>query len=276
MTKTKNGYKISFLIVLITVVLSFCICIGSVAAWLRIDYISRSESLELGTVKLALYNGSVEVKGTTVTSGSVTSTHATVAIPASDAVTRNLGIKVRNMGTIDCLVRAQFNIYYYENDGNRVTILLSESAKTVEVNELNGHNYYVNYAKIDNSGWILKLPGLPQNPEVPSSYTTAAFGELFYNSKLSPYKHTVIDDSGNITTETVDNNAKIIISSITTVDSEKSRELYIDITVDAIAYSGNIYKKTEKQGYTSVDVPVEAYPFGSKDKLPSTWTAWRD
>ena len=38
MTKTKNGYKISFLIVLTMVVLSFCVCIGSVVAWLKYDY----------------------------------------------------------------------------------------------------------------------------------------------------------------------------------------------------------------------------------------------
>lgn len=275
MTKTKNGYKISFLIVLITVVLSFCICIGSVVAWLRVDYIRQSDSLELGTVKLALYNGAVEINGTTVSNGVVTSTHATVSIPASSNVTRNLGIKVRNIGTIDCLVRAQFNIYYYEEDGNRSTILLSESAKTIEVEDMNGHTKNVHYASIDNSGWILRLPGLPENPEVPNTYTTAAFGELFYNNKVSPYIHTVIDDGGSITTETVDNNAKTIISSITTVDSEKNRVLYIDITVDAIAYSGNIYKKTENQNFTQVDVPVEAYPFGSKDKLPSNWIAWK-
>lgn len=275
MTKTKNGYKISFLIVLITVVLSFCICVGSVVAWLRVDYIRRSDSLELGTVKLALYNGSTEVKGTTVTNGEVTSTYATVTIPASSGNIRTLGIKVRNMGTIDCLVRARFNIYYYENDGNRSTILLSETAKTIETTDMNGHSKFVNYASIDNSGWILRLPGLPQNPEVPATYTTAAFGELFYNNKISPYIHTVIDDGGNISSETVDNNAKTIISSITTVDSEKDRTLYIDITVDAISYSGNIYRKTENPSFTQVDVPVEAYPFGSKDKLPSNWTAWK-
>lgn len=255
MTKTKNGYKISFLIVLVIVVLSFCICVGSVTAWLRIEYIHRSEGLELGTVKVELWNGSTQVQGTTVKNGEVVSTHATIQIPSSGSTTRELGIKVRNVGTINCLVRAQFNIYYYEYDGDRVTLLLNSTPSTIGD---------IKYASIDHSNWISKLPN-----------NNVAVGELFYNYQLEPYISTTIDDDGNITSNTITNNAKNIISSLSTVDSEKSRVLYIDITVDAIAYSGNIYKKTEKSGYDKNDVPVEAYPFGTKEQLPAGWTAYK-
>lgn len=256
MTKTKNGYKISFLIVLTIVVLSFCICVGSVAAWLRVDYTRRSEGLELGTVKLELWDGSTQINGTNVSNGEVISTHATLTIPTSANVTRLLGVKVRNVGTISCLVRVQFKIYYKEYDNDEVVVLLNTTAGTTN---------NINYASIDHSGWIAKLPN-----------SNVAAGELYFNSQLAPYVSTTIDDNGNITNETISNNAKNIISSITTVDSEKTRVLYMDITADAIAFSGNIYKKTEDPNYDTTDVPVEAYPFGLKSELPAGWTAYKE
>ena len=245
MTKTKNGYKISFLIVLVVVVLSFCICIGSVVAWLKYDYANESTGLQLGSVSLALYNGSTEIVGATETSDAPA--HATVTIPVSASTIRELNIKVRNTGTIDCLVRATFNIYYLEADGDRVTLVKN-----------------VDYTSFDHSDWVANFPE-----------TSVAMGYLFYNDKLSPYVKATIDDDGNISTSTVGNNAKTIISSITTTDALKSKILYIDVTVDGIAYGGNIYKKIENNETSASDIPVSAYPFGSKDELPADWNAWR-
>ena len=245
MTKTKNGYQISFLIVLIMVVLSFCICVGSVVAWLKYDYSNTSKGLKLGSVTLALYNGSTEIIGASDTEG--VPAHATVEIPESGSTSRTLGIKVRNTGTIDCLVRATFNIYYLEDDGNRVTLVKN-----------------ISYTSYDHSDWVAKTPE-----------ESTAMGYLFYNDKLSPYVKSTIDNNGNISTSTVENNAKTIISSITTTEALKTKKLYIDISVDGIAYSGNIYKKIENNETSASDIPVHAYPFGTKDELPIDWIAWK-
>ena len=270
MTNAKKGYKISFLIVLIAVVLSFCICIGSVLAWLRVGYTSSSEGLVLGSVKLELYNGSINIIGTHIeTDNDVNSNHYTIEIPASENATRELGVRVRNVGTIDCLVRATISLYYTENNGDsdgdgvdeirKVPLKLINSSDTIPATTSDGFMGI----KISHADWIPKFPN-----------ASISVGELYYNEKLQPYMLSSIDDDGVITSSEVTGNAKYIISSITTHESEKSRTLYMDVTVDAIAYSGNIYKKIANDETSPQDIPVMAYPFGEVTYLPEDWDAY--
>ena len=58
-------------------------------------------------------------------------------------------------------------------------------------------------------------------------------------------------------------------------ESQKNTTYYIEvIQVDGVAYSGNIYQEdTRKDG--EYDVPVQAYPFGHVEDLPTAWTAWK-
>ncbi|MBE5757938.1 MAG: hypothetical protein E7345_03300 [Clostridiales bacterium] len=251
MTKVKNRYQISFLIVLISVVLSFCVFIGTITAWLMVDYEEHSEGLEIGTVQVKLYNGGTEVQGTKVgNNGEVVSTHATMTIPTNSTSASQMLISMRNTGTIDCIVRVQFNVYYLENDGNRVTVFMS-GASSIDPS----------YPAISmtTTDWVRDLlPGV-------------SAGELYYNKQLKPYYAWSLDsnnDGQNETSPQASNQVAIIsginIGSIT-------EQLYIDITVDAVAFSGNIYKKAQ----AGESVPVEAYPFGTPDTLPEDWDAWK-
>ena len=73
-----------------------------------------------------------------------------------------------------------------------------------------------------------------------------------------------------------------VVDSIVVSSEQSTTKFYVDLTVDAVAYNGNIYKKTNGLTQNQIDnlvgtpdLPVLAYPFGSKDTLPSTWTAWQ-
>ena len=117
--------------------------------------------------------------------------------------------------------------------------------------------------KISHADWVSKFPN-----------SSISAGELYYNEKLQPYTQSTIDDDGIITSNEITGNAKYIISSITTHESEINRTLYMDVTVDAIAYSGNIYKKIANNQTSSQDIPVMAYPFGEMSSLPVGWDVY--
>jgi len=66
-----------------------------------------------------------------------------------------------------------------------------------------------------------------------------------------------------------------LFNQILLSEAQKDTTIYIDLTVEAVAYAGNIYKKMENNQTTAADIPVHALPFGLKEQLPAAWTAWR-
>ena len=105
---------------------------------------------------------------------------------------------------------------------------------------------------------------------------SVASGYMYYNAKLEPYI-TRKPNANNTAIEEIEvlANDISIIDSFLVSSSQTNTTFYIDVTVDAVAYDGNIYKKIEN-GETGVnDIPVQALPFGKKDTLPSSWEAWK-
>lgn len=242
--KTKNRYDISFLIVLFIVVLCFCVFVGSILAWLTIDYSFEDDNTVLGSVELELYANGTKVTGTTTTVNGVNHWSCDEPYEVSGSTTsRTLNLKVRNAGNIDALVRATIRIYYLDENNNQVTVLLS-SSPTLD-----------NQISMSATGWVTNFPS-----------ETVAAGYMFYNSKISPY---VVNGA------TVSSNEIEIINSITVASSQATTKFYVSVTVDGIAYAGNIYRKIELGETSSSDIPVSAYPFGTKETLPSAWTAWK-
>ena len=94
--------KIPFIIVLITVVLAFCMLVGSVAAWLIKIYNFNSTDNEIGSVEVELFVNGAKVEGRTENIEGVDRWVCNTPYEiASGSTIRNLNIKMRNNGTID-------------------------------------------------------------------------------------------------------------------------------------------------------------------------------
>ena len=257
----KDKYKVSFLIVLTVVVLCSCVLVGSVLAWLTRTYTYSDDDNLIGSVELAIFADGVEVTGTTsVIEGKTTWVCNTpYEITGNSTLRNNINLKIRNTGTIDAIVRATINIYYIDDYDNSATdtdkrpLIIASTTPTAK-----------GTANLDTSNWVYDFPS-----------STVACGYMFYNNKLSPYVLREPGDLDGVAQSTVPANEVSIIDQILLSESQKDVTIYIDLTVEAVAYAGNIYKKMENNQTTSADIPVHALPFGLKDELPESWTAWR-
>ncbi len=235
--KTKNRYSMSFLVILLVVVLSCCIIVGSVLAWLKVDYDQSNQDNTLGVVAIELYADGALVRQT----DNENSPYIYSAVAGS--TTRTINLKMRNVGTIDAIVRANISVYYLDDNGNRVTPILTETPSAT------------NLIKLGFSGWVSDFV----SPTIPTGY-------MFFDSKLSPYKINGVDTPAN---------EKSIINTITLSGAQSSTIFYIEVRLNAVAYAGNIYRKIELGETDANNIPVEAYPFGIKESLPSNWNVWR-
>jgi len=254
--------KIPFIIVLTSVVLAFCILVGTVSAWLTKNYIHQGDDTQIGEVNVELYHDGTKITGTTTEVGGVTHWECATPyeIPGSGDI-RNLNLTMRNNGSIDALVRATITIYYIDNNNNRVCLLYVSGTPAGD-----------NECKIDASSWVMSMAG--------SDTLGAAGGYMFYNDKLSPYTIKEIESGipGDTITETpIPANEKSIISSIRLSPNLYEKDLFISVTLDAIAYSGNIYKRLENNEVPDEDLNTKyaSLPFGEKDYLPESWVAWK-
>ena len=256
-------HKTSFLVVLITVVLCSCILIGSVVAWLTREYTYSDNDNSIGLVDVRLFADGVEVTGTTTTDAhgkTIWSCNTPYAITGTTALREDIGLTIRNMGTIDALVRATINIYYIDDYDNQATdtdkrpLLLVSSTPSVS-----------GTAQIDTTYWIHQFPA-----------ESVACGYMFYDDQVSPYILREKDESDDVIETIIPANEIDIINQILLSESQKNTTIYIDVTIDAVAYDGNIYKKIEEKATPTVDdIPVHALPFGYKENLPTNWDAWR-
>ena len=105
---------------------------------------------------------------------------------------------------------------------------------------------------------------------------TVAAGEMFCSTTVEPYISRTPNADGTGVEETiVSENSLTIIDSLTVSSSQQNAAFYVFVTIDAVAYDGNIYKKIENGETSATDIPVQALPFGKKDTLPESWEAWK-
>ena len=240
-------FNTAFLVTLIVVVLCSCAIIGSVLAWLKIDYIRESEGVQIGTVDVGAYHNS-----TLITDNSP------IIISGGNTV-RNAGITIKNTGTIDALTRVTIRMYYYEStdagrDTNPINLMIGNPAENKNYisfdSDGNGSN-----EGLSNITWLTRFAG-----------NTVVAGDMFCNQRIEPF---VINGSE------VSINELGLISTFKLSEELKNTDIYIDIKVDSCAYSGNIYKKIYNNETSIDDIPYEAYPFGAYENLPAGWTTWR-
>lgn len=244
--KKTDKYHATFWVLLLIVVLCSYMLVGSVLAWLKIDYTHEDDRTDLGVVGLELYVNGVKVSGDTPNVNGVnTITIGTPYALATTGTNKTVNIKIRNSGTIDALVRATVRVYFIDSNNNQSTVLTSVTPATF------GTTLAV---ALNHTGWTNAL------------VSGVAQGHLFYNNKLSPY---IVNGSA------VPANEISIISQVVVPSDRATLPLFVTVTADACAYAGNIYKKIENGETTPADIPVQAYPFGSKETLPSTWSIWR-
>lgn len=267
----ESQYKRLFLIVLLAVVLSFCVVVGSVVAWLQETQTGGTgdDMITIGVIDFEIYNGSTQMTTRkNEISGLISFTTNEFVIPAnaSSEIRNSLNLTIRNTGTIDALVRATLEIYYKDESGNK-------------------HNLYIvtttpsnNQISLDNTGWVNDLKD------------NAAVGYTYYNAKVKPYVQKslkVIVNADGTTTESLESvekseNAIKVFSGIRVPSDKKSVNYYATLTVDGIAYAGNIYQEVaDKAANKGYDIPAEGqygtsyvFPFGVPEGLPSGWTAW--
>lgn len=250
--------RISFIVVLISVVLSFCLLVGSVASWLIRDYTFNDTDNAIGSVDVRIYADDVEVTGeTSVVNGvPIWICNTPYVIGGSSTTRNNINLTLRNYGNIDAIVRVTMSLYYIDDYStpakNRPVILTTGVPSTKGV---------VNMTTTD---WVYGFPS-----------ETVASGHMFYNKKLSPYVSRTPNETNTDINETIvaENEIKLI-DSIVTSSAQASTTFYVSLTVEAVAYAGNIYKKMENGETSSADIPVSALPFGPKANLPTAWTAW--
>ena len=257
--KIEHRHRVSFIVLLVTVVLVTCVLVGSVFAWLKRNYTRDSEGLELGTVAVEIYANGTNVTHTTEHKDGTTWECASPYSIPTGGTTRNLSLTIRNTGTVDALIRATIRVYIVDGNNNIVCLLgtpqiMPSSAPMIAMN---------------TTGWY---QALPQNNQVASGY-------MYLSEKLEPY---------TLNGETSSAREIPIISQITVPAGYENTEILVSVTVDAVAYSGNIYKKIyensasnltkvtlegESRAYTTFTMPDEdflrdLYPSGTTNLIP--------
>lgn len=281
-TYSSRRHKEQFIIILVTLVLVVCVLVGSVLAWLKKDYShdSGDDNLEIGTVAVEIYADGNNVTHTTShENGNSWSCASPYSIPTG-STSRRLSLKIRNTGTVDILVRATIRVYSVDSNNNIVYLLGSPEVLTTGAVKIN----------MNTSGWYQSL----------GADNGVATGDLYLNERLEPY---VLNGESSKTREIP------IITDITVPTGYESKQILVSVTVDAVAYSGNIYKKIYENNPSNVTtvtregdsrkyseftvpdsyikdlypngetnlIPVPAFPFGSTipcDLSGSENTGW--
>jgi len=257
-TKEKKFYKL-FLVVLIVVLLSSCIFVGTVLAWLTDEDVFYTENIiDIGSVDFEIYSGTTRlttVKHNATSSSAiiVNSTSSPLAIAGGSTI-RNVDLTIRNTGTVSAIIRVTLSIYYIDDNGDRCPCILAASST------------YDNHISISNSGWV---------NDFPDSVTT---GYTYYNSQIEPYTLRTYDEANDsIVTQDITANAVPVITQILVPDSKIDQTYYIEVVqVDGVAYPGNIYQEDLDKTQTGIyEIPVTAYPFGHIEDIPASWDAWK-
>jgi hypothetical protein len=228
-------------------VLCSCVIIGSALAWLKVEYKKESEGVAIGTVDVGVYYNST-----------IVTDNNPIIISGGNTV-RNLNLTIKNTGTIDALSRLTIRMYYIESaDGglhnNYNNLIIGNPENNVNFvsfdSDKNGSN-----EGLSATTWLTRFPG-----------DVVVAGEMFCNQRVEPYVINGVDTPINELN---------VITTFRVSEALKNTDVYISITVDSCAYAGNIYKKIYNNETSADDIPVEAYPFGAYENLPSNWLTWR-
>lgn len=254
--RRQDGFRKAFVVVLILVLLSSCLFTGTLLAWLTQDTIRDSgDNIKIGSVDFDVYYNNSLVTSTKSNAGGVsTSTQNEIVLSGSSTI-RSVNLKIRNSGTIDAIMRVTISIYQKDSNGNKVALVLSDTPS--EDNQI----------AMQSDGWIRDLK---------SGVTS---GYMYYNDIINPYTIRRIthndDGSESVTSQDITAHAVSVISQILVPSAMSSTTYYMSVTVEGVAYKGNIYQETaDKNDGKNYQIDVEAYPFGLPSTLPSTWTAW--
>ena len=293
MIKKKGQHLWQLIALLILVVVLSCTLVGSVLAWLERDYTRTSEldtnpdtyNVHLGEVELSLYANDSLVSGNvsdhTTDNGQTWECTNPYKLPTTGTI-REVNLKVRNTGNIDAILRANIRVYMVDGENRQITLLLGEPAVLTPDGV---HTPYTPAIRVamdmdtTTTGW---LQNFPDNNQVASGY-------MYYNSKILPYNVNGSDVSANEVT---------IISNIAVPAGYENAEIYVSVTLDAVAWAGNIYRKisqlcpaniteTSRAGDSRLyltftppadnqfvtEIPVKAFPFGTT--IPADWRIWR-
>lgn len=256
-------FKIAFAVVLIIVLLTSCVFTGSLLAWLKDrDTSSSGGDIEVGSVEFEIYNGSTKLTTIRNSSDEVVnlSTSSPLVVSGSTAI-RNIDLKIRNTGTVSAIVRVTLNIYYAVSGGVKSTCLIAETPTTF--NQIN----------ITNTGWVNDFASIPNAP------IKVASGYSYYNGQIEPYTIRSRNADGDIVSTDKPGNAVPILTQILASSSATSTTYYVEVSVEGVAYAGNIYKEEyDRDGDRDYDIPTDGvgvYPFGPKENLPIDWTGWQ-
>ena len=272
----QERYKKAFIVVLVAVLLSSCIFIGTVLAWLQQDIMRDTDGiLNFGEVDFEIYASGTKITSTKDNANGVTtSSSQELAIPAGSTI-RSIDLKIRNTGNIDAIMRVTLSIYYkeyYDTDKyNKVALVIQDGVPTIN-----------NGIDIQNDGWVDDF-----KDGVTAGYT-------YYNDVISPYTISRLPVNGDgsadvtssdVTSADVTAHAIPVVSQILIPEAMKNETYFITLTVEGVAYKGNIYQELkDKNEHNSYDIPADAYnsskdiyayPFGLPSSLPAGWTAWQ-
>lgn len=255
--KKSNGQRSIIAVVLIVVLLSSCALIGSLIAWLTDeDVITDPNEIVIGSVDFEIYNNGTKITTVKSTSDGTspnevsTTTSSAVAITGNSTI-RDVGITIRNTGTVAAIMRVSLRVYYMSGT-TKIACILKDDGFTLD-----------NQIAIDNTNWVNRLA---QNNQVASGYT-------YYNKVIQPYTISQLNSDGDRVTQNITANEVELMQEILVPESMKDTTYYIELTVEGVAHAGNIY---QEEADTVKDIPVEAYPFGIlTEDLLSEWIAWR-
>ena len=168
------------------------------------------------------------------------------------------------MGNVDGLIRVTLSMYYKDASGNAIPFIIKGSPANA------------GEATFSALSWVYAMSAGSHNLDINNGGGVTS-GYMYYNSLIAPYDVKRLVDNGDGTTSVVSTpteaNAVSIVSQILLSDAQADETVYLKISIDGVAHSGNIYKKIDAGQTTASDIPVTAYPFGLPEDLPSLWTA---
>lgn len=251
--RKQNPYQVAFVVVLIIVLLTSCVFVSSLLAWLKDrDNQSSEGEITIGTVEFEIYSGdSVITTNKRTYEGDKVVSEITMPFEITgNSTIRSVDLKIRNTGTVSALMRVTIQLYY--NYDNKL-ICLKNTSPTLPME-----------ADISNTGWVNDFKG------------GVLTGYSYYNDVINPYTIRSKDTNGNVVSEDRPGNAVSVMSQILVPTVNKNGTYYVVLTVEGVASSGNIYKK-EFEGDTAniPDAGAGVYPFGPLESIPAGWTAWK-
>ena len=235
MLKDKKNLKNLINVSIITV----CLClialiIGYSFAWLT-DIFNDDGDAQIGAVKIEIYDGETKLNGTTNDDGSYTVGTAYAVNLGDVGSVSSLNLKVKNVGTINGIVRCFVTISTVVGPSEGFT-------------DLDGASYLATskQLKVESPDWV----DLYDDPLLEGVYGY----NMFLNKVLAP-------DAENI-----------VFTNFTVLSEVENTTVYVKLRADIVAHSGNAYQiDNDKNPVADKDKPFGVL---TKEFL-DIWTAYK-